>query len=120
MVRRNMDVFRMAIEKFIGPARGSCNAVTVRASRGARAQARHDQIVGNAARDGRRIFRHDRRGTAFGIFFTPIFYVFPRSLTGHRPLTQRGEVPWGPTLRSHRPPHSMTMRSGYWELAGWA
>ncbi|UYO52095.1 efflux RND transporter permease subunit [Rhodopseudomonas palustris] len=29
--------------------------------------------------------------TAFGIFFTPMFYVLLRALTGNRPLTQHGE-----------------------------
>ncbi|MCR6735010.1 MAG: efflux RND transporter permease subunit [Afipia sp.] len=29
--------------------------------------------------------------TAFGIFFTPVFYVLLRALTGNRPLTQHGE-----------------------------
>ncbi|WP_159008552.1 multidrug efflux RND transporter permease subunit [Bradyrhizobium sp. S69] len=30
--------------------------------------------------------------TAFGIFFTPMFYVFLRALTGNRPLTQHAET----------------------------
>jgi multidrug efflux pump len=29
--------------------------------------------------------------TAFGIFFTPVFYVLLRALSGNRPLTQHGE-----------------------------
>ena len=29
--------------------------------------------------------------TAFGIFFTPMFYVLLRALAGNRPLTQHGE-----------------------------
>jgi multidrug efflux pump len=29
--------------------------------------------------------------TAFGIFFTPMFYVLLRTLAGNRPLTQHGE-----------------------------
>jgi multidrug efflux pump len=29
--------------------------------------------------------------TAFGVFFTPMFYVLLRALTGNRPLTQHGE-----------------------------
>jgi multidrug efflux pump len=28
--------------------------------------------------------------TAFGIFFTPVFYVLLRRLTGNKPLTQHG------------------------------
>jgi multidrug efflux pump len=30
--------------------------------------------------------------TAFGIFFTPMFYVLLRALAGNRPLTQHGEA----------------------------
>jgi multidrug efflux pump len=30
--------------------------------------------------------------TAFGIFFTPMFYVLLRALSGNRPLTQHGEA----------------------------
>ena len=30
--------------------------------------------------------------TMFGIFFTPVFYVLLRALTGNRPLTQHGET----------------------------
>ena len=30
--------------------------------------------------------------TAFGIFFTPMFYVLLRALAGNRPLTQHGET----------------------------
>jgi multidrug efflux pump len=33
--------------------------------------------------------------TAFGIFFTPMFYVLLRSLAGNRPLTQHGEGSMG-------------------------
>mgnify|MGYP001126799308 FL=1 len=29
--------------------------------------------------------------TAFGIFFTPVFYVLLRKLSGNRPLVQHGE-----------------------------
>lgn len=29
--------------------------------------------------------------TAFGIFFTPVFYVLLRGLTGNKPLVQHGE-----------------------------
>ena len=31
--------------------------------------------------------------TAFGIFFTPMFYVLLRALAGNRPLTQHGQAP---------------------------
>jgi len=31
--------------------------------------------------------------TAFGLFLTPVFYVFLRGLTGNRPLKQHGEIP---------------------------
>jgi multidrug efflux pump len=30
--------------------------------------------------------------TAFGIFFTPMFYVLLRALAGNRPLTQHGQA----------------------------
>jgi multidrug efflux pump len=30
--------------------------------------------------------------TAFGIFFTPMFYVLLRAMSGNRPLTQHGEA----------------------------
>jgi multidrug efflux pump len=30
--------------------------------------------------------------TAFGMFFTPMFYVLLRALAGNRPLTQHGET----------------------------
>ena len=30
--------------------------------------------------------------TAFGIFFTPTFYVLLRAMAGNRPLTQHGEA----------------------------
>ena len=30
--------------------------------------------------------------TAFGIFFTPMFYVLLRALAGNRPLTQHGDA----------------------------
>jgi len=33
--------------------------------------------------------------TAFGIFFTPMFYVLLRALAGNRPLTQHGEASVG-------------------------
>ena len=29
--------------------------------------------------------------TGFGIFFTPVFYVLLRALTGNKPLVQHGE-----------------------------
>jgi multidrug efflux pump len=29
--------------------------------------------------------------TAFGVFFTPMFYVLLRALSGNRPLIQHGE-----------------------------
>jgi multidrug efflux pump len=29
--------------------------------------------------------------TAFGIFFTPVFYVLLRALSGNKPLIQHGE-----------------------------
>jgi len=44
----------------------------------------HWRGIGDAPRDGRRgVFRHDR-GDAFGIFFTPMFYVLLRALAGNR------------------------------------
>jgi multidrug efflux pump len=33
--------------------------------------------------------------TAFGIFFTPMFYVLLRALAGNRPLTQHGQATVG-------------------------
>lgn len=38
--------------------------------------------------------------TAFGIFFTPMFYVLLRALAGNRPLTQHGEASVGNIARS--------------------
>ncbi|MET0969708.1 MAG: efflux RND transporter permease subunit, partial [Tardiphaga sp.] len=47
--------------------------------------------------------------TAFGIFFTPMFYVLLRAMTGNRPLTQHGEATVDETapLAPHQPekPH---------------
>ncbi|WP_424627172.1 efflux RND transporter permease subunit [Bradyrhizobium sp. SYSU BS000235] len=43
--------------------------------------------------------------TAFGIFFTPVFYVLLRALAGNRPLTQHGESSVGhaPAAAHHAP-----------------
>jgi multidrug efflux pump len=42
--------------------------------------------------------------TAFGIFFTPVFYVLLRALAGNRPLTQHGEPSIEPAAAT---PHSL-------------
>lgn len=39
--------------------------------------------------------------TAFGIFFTPMFYVLLRALAGNRPLTQHGGATVGNVARHH-------------------
>jgi len=39
--------------------------------------------------------------TAFGIFFTPMFYVLLRALAGNRPLTQHAEASVGNVARHH-------------------
>jgi multidrug efflux pump len=39
--------------------------------------------------------------TAFGIFFTPMFYVLLRALAGNRPLTQHGEATVGNVAPHH-------------------
>jgi multidrug efflux pump len=40
--------------------------------------------------------------TAFGIFFTPMFYVLLRALAGNRPLTQHGDAPLVPEVAAPR------------------
>jgi multidrug efflux pump len=42
--------------------------------------------------------------TAFGIFFTPVFYVLLRALTGNKPLTQHGEASVGHAPAAHHAP----------------
>ena len=44
--------------------------------------------------------------TAFGIFFTPVFYVLLRALTGNRPLVQHGESTIGLHDEDHPPAHA--------------
>ncbi len=41
--------------------------------------------------------------TAFGIFFTPVFYVLLRGLTGNKPLAQHGESSMDPIPVAHAP-----------------
>ena len=41
--------------------------------------------------------------TAFGIFFTPVFYVLLRAVTGNKPLAQHGEGSIQPLPASHAP-----------------
>jgi multidrug efflux pump len=41
--------------------------------------------------------------TAFGIFFTPVFYVLLRALAGNRPLTQHGEGSIEPATATSHP-----------------
>ena len=41
--------------------------------------------------------------TAFGIFFTPVFYVLLRAVTGNKPLAQHGESSIQPVAVAHTP-----------------
>lgn len=45
--------------------------------------------------------------TAFGIFFTPVFYVLLRGLTGNKPLVQHGESSIEPLPVAHTGPHAL-------------
>ncbi|MBX9820451.1 MAG: efflux RND transporter permease subunit, partial [Afipia birgiae] len=48
--------------------------------------------------------------TAFGIFFTPVFYVLLRGLTGNKPLAQHGQSSIEPISAAHAPhaaPHAL-------------
>ncbi|MGL4556662.1 MAG: efflux RND transporter permease subunit, partial [Afipia sp.] len=47
--------------------------------------------------------------TAFGIFFTPVFYVLLRGLTGNKPLVQHGASSIEPIPAGHAPhaPHAL-------------
>ena len=45
--------------------------------------------------------------TAFGIFFTPVFYVLLRGLTGNKPLVQHGDSSIEPVPAAHTAPHAL-------------
>ncbi len=45
--------------------------------------------------------------TAFGIFFTPVFYVLLRGLTGNKPLVQHGDSSIEPVPIAHTAPHAL-------------